>query len=112
MSLLVDNCDGVPDSPDSENLPSRRESQELAVPDTSAELSLCPSCGRWTRTVGRGTCADCWQAKSPDGEPALRPVTPKTLPLLGSIDDVPNWVWFALATALVGVILRGLTLAL
>jgi hypothetical protein len=65
-----------------------------------------------TRTVGRGTCSECWHAKTPEGEPALRPVAPKTLPLLGSIDDVPNWVWFALAAALVGGLLKGLAFAL
>ena len=87
-------------------IPARRGSQELARRARAEEVSLCPSCGRRTRTIGRGTCAGCWQAKTPDGEPALRPVEPRTLPLLGSVDDVPDWVWFALAAALLGGLLK------
>jgi len=98
---------------DSENLPARRRSQELApLRDEADGLSLCPSCGRRTRTVGRGTCSECWQPKTPDGEPALRPVTPRTLPLLGSLEDVPLWVWLGLAAALAGGLLKALLFAL
>jgi len=67
---------------------------------------------RRTRTVGRGTCTDCWQAKTPDGEPAVRAVAPRTLPLVGSIDDVPTWVWLVLAAALAGGLLEALALVL
>jgi len=98
---------------DPENLPARRHSQELdLLRDEADGLSLCPSCGRRTRTVGRGTCSECWQPKTPDGEPALRPAAPRTLPLLGSIDDVPPWVWLGLVLALAGGFLTALFFAL
>ena len=98
---------------DSENHPARRQGQEAALlRDEGDGLSLCPSCGRRTRTVGRGTCSECWQPKTPDGEPALRPTAPRTLPLLGSIDDVPLWVWVGLAAALAGGLLMALFFAL
>ena len=70
----------------------------------SDDLTPCLSCGRVTKTVGRGTCAECWQAKTSAGESAIRPVEPKTLPLLGPIDDAPDYLWFALALALAGLI--------
>jgi hypothetical protein len=98
---------------DSENLPARRQSEEPALLSEEADhLSLCPSCGRQTRTVGRGTCSECWQPKTPDGEPALRSLAPRTLPLLGSIDDVPIWVWIGLAAALTGGVLGAVLFAL
>jgi hypothetical protein len=98
---------------DSENLPARRQSQELDLRrDETDGLGLCPSCGRRSRTVGRGTCSECWQPKTQDGEPALRPVTPRTLPLLGSLDNVPLWVWVGLAAAVAGGLLEALFVAL
>lgn len=95
---------------DSGNTPAGRHSTELVPQRASTEeLTLCPSCGRQTATVGHGTCSECWQAKTPDGAPALRPVEPKTSPHLGSIDNVPDWVWLALAAALIGGLLKGFT---
>ena len=67
----------------------------------------CPRCARSTRTVGRGTCAECWQAKTEDGESAFVPGAPRTTPLLGLFDDIPEWIWIALAVALFVGILRG-----
>jgi hypothetical protein len=72
-------------------------------------LSPCPSCGRLTRTVGRGACADCWNSKTPDGEPAVGRQSPRTEPLglLDWLDDVPDIVWVlgfvAIAAVLIGV---------
>jgi protein-arginine kinase activator protein McsA len=101
----------VPDPSDFEI--ARRESQELALRDQSAELSLCPSCGRQTATVGRGTCAECWQAKTADGQPAIRGAAPKSESLIGSIlDDVPLWLWVAGGAALVGGLITALIQAL
>ena len=52
-----------------------------------------------TATVGRGTCADCWQAKGPDGRPAIAQREPRTEPLglLDVFDDVPFLGWLLLA---------------
>jgi hypothetical protein len=83
----------VADSPDAEI--DCRETRELEVRPPSADLTLCPSCGRPTATVGRGTCVECWRAKTPDGQPAIRAVAPETESLLGSNDDVPPWQWIA-----------------
>lgn len=94
----------MPDRAGSENLPVHREGGDIDVRNEIDGLSPCPSCGRLTATVGRGACADCWQAKMPDGEPVVRPVEPKTLPLLGPIGDVPDWVWLALASAVGGLV--------
>lgn len=80
----------------------------MAVQDQSGELTLCPTCGRRTATVGRGACADCWQAKTSEGQPAIRAAVPTTLPLLESIDDVPLWLWIAAGAALAGGLLAAL----
>jgi hypothetical protein len=87
------------DSPASEHLPARRDVRDVEVRTGTEDLTPCPSCGRLTATVGRGTCVECWWAKTPAGEAAVRPVEPKTLPLLGSIAGAPDWIWFALASA-------------
>ena len=72
-------------------------------------LSPCTSCGRLTRTVGRGACADCWNPKTVDGEPVIRRQSPRTEPLglLDWLDDVPDIVWVfafvAIAAVLIGI---------
>ena len=75
--------------------------------DMRDTLSPCPSCGRITRTVGRGTCADCWNPKAPDGEPGIRSKPPRTEPLglFAWLDDVPVILWeILLVGALAGLI--------
>jgi hypothetical protein len=71
-------------------------------------LSPCPSCGRPTRTVGRGACADCWNPKTLGGEPVIRRRSPRTEPLglLDWLDDVPEIVLvFALIAIGAGLVL-------
>ena len=86
------------------NLPLRRGAS------ASNEPTLCPSCRRLTRTVGRGTCADCWQPKLASGEAAIRTPTPRTQPLglLSMLDEVPDIVWIFALIACVAGLARGL----
>ena len=66
-----------------------------------------PSCGRITRTLPRGACAECWQPKTPDARPVLRPKPAATTPLV-DLEDIPDWVWIigaaALGTGIVGAL--------
>ena len=78
------------------------------------ERSFCPGCGRETRTVARGACADCWGAK-PGGEPGIRPPEQRTERLFGSgtsiFEDYPIQAWglaAVVAIAIVAAILRAL----
>lgn len=64
-----------------------------------------PGCWRLDIRVGTGRA-------TPDGEPALRPLEPRTERVLGSIDDIPDWVWIAAAIAVIGALARGLAFAL
>ncbi len=81
-----------------QRLQSRRE----------AARTLCPHCHRVTVTVDRGACAECWQAKTEDGHPVLRPKRPRTEPLLDIWGSVPDWVWLLAGAAAVGAVLRGI----
>jgi hypothetical protein len=78
----------------------RREPAELPTP--------CPHCGRLTLTVGRGTCADCWQPKLPGGEPAIAPRDPGTEPfgLFDFVNDVPDIVWILVLIAAFSIAVR------
>ena len=85
-----------------------RRDLPAARSDASEELSVCPSCGRPTRTVGRGSCADCWQPKREGGEPAIRATEPRAQPLglFDLLDDVPVLVWALVVVAAIGVAVR------
>jgi len=76
--------------------------------DTRDPLSPCPNCGRVTRTVSHGTCADCWNPKAPDGEPAIRGKPPQTEPLglLDWLDDVPVILWVFVLVGTLAVLVR------
>lgn len=85
-------------------------------PGNVGELTECPACGRATRTVGAGACAECWQAKVPGGRSVLRDPSPRTESLLGFSLDVfevlPGWVWAGAAAgaliAAAGIIVSAL----
>ena len=68
----------------------------------------CPGCGRLTKTVGRGTCADCWQPKTVDGHAGIAPQKPRTEPLglLDALDAIPDIVWILAALAAVAALAR------
>jgi hypothetical protein len=78
------------------------------------ERTPCPNCGRVTRTVGQGTCADCWQPKTVDGEPAIGRPVPRTEPLglLHVLDDVPDIVWILALIAIAAGLARGVVVVL
>jgi hypothetical protein len=80
-------------------------------PIATDEQSLCPACGRSTRTTPRGACADCWQRKLPDGEAVLRPLPARTSSLLGTGWWLPDWVAVATIAAIVAGLLAGIALA-
>jgi hypothetical protein len=85
----------------------RRPIAALHGYDDRDPLSPCPSCGRVTRTVGHGSCVDCWNPKAPDGAPVIRGKPPRTEPLglLDWLDDVPDILWlFALIGILAGFV--------
>jgi hypothetical protein len=99
----------------SRNLPVPRGPVEIArrhvdvEPRDAADLAtVCPTCGRVTRTLAHGACAECWQPKTPDARPVLRPRRPATMRLF-DLDDIPDWLWVsgavALAVALVRVVI-------
>jgi hypothetical protein len=72
----------------------------------SAE-SLCPSCGRTTRTTASGACMECWQAKSSSGRPVFRRRPERTEPLFDfSLDAlvVPDWAWWVVAGGVITAI--------
>ena len=75
------------------------------------EMSLCPSCGRETRTTRSGACTECWQAKSSSGRPVLRRRRERTEPLfdfgLDALNVLPGWVWWVIAAGVVTAIAFG-----
>jgi hypothetical protein len=82
----------------------RRESKAASVL-RDAERSPCPQCGRETKTVSGGVCADCWGVKDPEHVLVVRP-EPKTEPLVdwdGLSDWWPAASWVA-GTTLVAVV--------
>lgn len=87
----------------------------MSEPKLPDNRTPCPNCGRLTQTVGRGTCAECWQPKSPEGEAAIRTPEPRTMPLglLDVFDDFPDSVFvfalIAVAAIVVGVVLAVLS---
>ena len=99
----------MPD-PQPTEAPARPDGQELMLRDQREDITACPSCGRESRTLGRGTCAECWQAKTPDGQPAVQSTAPKTLRLLEPA-DIPTWVWAAPASAVLAVLIAALIYA-
>lgn len=85
----------------------RRQRLPAVVHHSPEDISVCPSCGRTTRTVGRGTCADCWQPKVHGGEAAIEPREQRTQPLgiFQLINDLPDIVWvLAVVAALAGAV--------
>jgi ribosomal protein L32 len=91
----------------------RRRMRRVAdSPVNDAELTECPSCGRATRTVGAGACAECWHAKVPGGRGVLGEPRPRTEPFLGFsldvFDVVPWWVWAGATAGLIIAPLLGL----
>lgn len=80
----------------------------VSMVDRPGKLTLCPHCDRLTQTVERGACANCWQAKDDGGQPVIRDGRPRTSPLLGSLDNVPDVVWIALIVAVCVAIVRTL----
>lgn len=77
-------------------------------PGAGGGVSLCPSCGRATRTTRSGACTECWQAKSSSGRSVLRRRPERTEPLfnfsLDALGVVPDWVWWVVAAAVVTAI--------
>jgi hypothetical protein len=73
-----------------------------------AELTECSNCGRATRTVGPGACAECWEAKIPGGRSVISDPGPRTESLFGMNLDVfdllPNWMWLFFAGGLVSAV--------
>jgi hypothetical protein len=65
-----------------------------------APASLCPHCGRQSKTVN-GVCADCWGVKDPDRAFDFRP-GPKTEPLF----DWGGWAddWLPVGAAAVAAV--------
>ena len=95
-------------------LPAPRGSVEIArrnldvVVYDAGELesgSMCPGCGRVTRTLPHGACAECWQPKTPDARPVLRSKPPATTSLL-DLGAIPDWVWVAAAVAFASALVR------
>lgn len=78
-----------------------------SAPPRSDSL-YCTHCRRATATVGRGACSECWQVKTPDGISVLKARKPKTEPLIGSLDNIPDLLWIAIIVTLVAGGIRGL----
>ena len=92
-----------------ERAPSDGRSGSRAVSELrDAPRSRCPHCGRETRTVSRGVCADCWGVKDPENALVFR-APPRTEPLLGWdglfgwLDDLP-WILLILVGVAVFVL--------
>jgi hypothetical protein len=70
-----------------------------------APVEPCPHCGRETKTVSRGVCADCWAVKDPANAIVHRP-PPRTESLFDwDTDDdfwgIPSgWVYVSLLVSL------------
>lgn len=79
-----------------------RAARDLAL----APLSYCPSCGRETKTVGNGACAECWQAKDIGGSPGIPVVRGRTEPLLDVDWEVVLWVLVVVAALGLAAALR------
>jgi hypothetical protein len=90
-------------------LPSGGWRQAEAVNDGTCENSLCPYCGRESKTVSGGVCADCWGVKDPDRALVLRDDKPRTWPLFDfdlAPDGVGSYVLWVLAALLVAAITK------
>lgn len=78
------------------------------VTTSSADPTVCPSCGRATRTTESGACVECWQAKVEGGRAVIRRGPARTEPLVGfnldALDLLPGWVWWGLALGAVSLI--------
>jgi hypothetical protein len=80
--------------------PGTRAESKAVSALREAPRSVCPHCGRDTKTVSGGVCADCWGVKDPANALVFRP-PPKTEPLLGWdgllgwLDDLP-WILLVL----------------
>jgi hypothetical protein len=70
--------------------------------------SLCPSCGRTTRTTTSGACAECWQAKTSSGRGIFRRHPPRTERLfdfnLDALNLLPAWAWWVAAGGVITAI--------
>jgi hypothetical protein len=87
-------------------LPRKGRPESKAVSDLrDARRSPCPQCGRVTKTVSGGVCADCWGVKDSENAIVVRP-EPKTEPLVdwdGLFDWWPAAPWVAGTTLVVVV---------
>jgi hypothetical protein len=91
---------------------SRRSRAAAALEE--AAVSLCPHCGRESKTVSGGICADCWGVKDPDNAVDFRP-EPRRVPLFDWDDDwldvLPlGWVIGAALLAALGLVIVKLVL--
>ena len=66
-----------------------------------APVEPCPHCGRETKTVSGGICADCWGIKDPANAVDLRP-PPRTESLFDWDDD---YDWYGIPSGYVYVAL-------
>jgi|RhiMetdeSRZDD1v2_1073273.scaffolds.fasta_scaffold1014414_2 hypothetical protein len=66
-----------------------------------APVEPCPHCGRETKTVSGGICADCWGIKDPANAVDLRP-SPRTESLFDWDDD---YDWYGIPSGYVYVAL-------
>ena len=62
-----------------------------------APVEPCPHCGRETKTVSGGICADCWAIKDPANAVDLRP-PPRTESLFDWDDD---YEWYGIPSGFV-----------
>lgn len=85
---------------------TRESRAERALHD--APVEPCPRCGRETKTVSGGICADCWGIKDPASAVDLRP-PPRTESLFDWDDD---YDWYGIPSGYVyGVLLLALVIA-